>query len=154
MPITHMTPGHIDYQFGDRSVTIQGEAMDSSSRGTAYVIYGFSIDRWNAPYNHQTLTQTEKQLVLEGVLAELRAGGTVVEVEGANEIAGAAAAVPESVRGGNECPRTGFWSTASRLNSRKYFFQGETFPDFANQFGLVVWYWTSDQDSPENSEQS
>jgi hypothetical protein len=150
MPITNMTPGHIDFQFGERSITIQGEAMNSSSGGVDYVIYGFSIDRWNAPNDAQALTAAERQLVLDSVLRELREKGTVVEVEGADDGAAPLAALPESVRGGRECPKAGFWSTASRIKSRRYFFQGEAFPDFESQFGLVVWHWDPDQDTPEH----
>jgi Immunity protein 74 len=151
MPIAYMTPGHIDFQFGERSVTLQGEALNPSSGGVDYVIYGFSIDRWNAPKDDQVLTPAERKLVLETVLRELRAKGTVVEVEGSDEAAATSAAVRESVRGGLQCPDTGFWTTGSRIKSRRYFFQGEAFPDFESQFGLVVWHWDPDQDSPEQA---
>jgi hypothetical protein len=44
------------------------------------------------------------------------------------------------------CPRTGYWSTPAKQNSRQYFNQGEIMPDFTSlTHGNVIWYWDNDQ---------
>jgi hypothetical protein len=40
------------------------------------------------------------------------------------------------------CPKTGYWWTPAKQNSRAYFQQGEVMPDFPNSsYGATIWQW-------------
>ncbi|WP_019101212.1 hypothetical protein [Chromobacterium haemolyticum] len=44
------------------------------------------------------------------------------------------------------CPRTGYWWTLAKEDSRRRFSQGEVMPDFADsRYGATIWYWDEDQ---------
>jgi len=46
------------------------------------------------------------------------------------------------VKGGESCPRTGYWQTPARPDSRQYFKQGDILPTFSElDWGEVYWYW-------------
>ncbi len=46
------------------------------------------------------------------------------------------------VKGGELCPRTGYWQTPAQPDSRQYFEQGEILPILAElDWGEVYWYW-------------
>lgn len=44
-----------------------------------------------------------------------------------------------SVLAGNVCPKTGYWYTVAKDNSRQYFKQGELFPKIQSDWGEVYW---------------
>lgn len=44
-----------------------------------------------------------------------------------------------NVKAGEPCPQSGFWFTTAKRNSRKYFSQGDIFPDFKSDWGDVYW---------------
>ena len=45
------------------------------------------------------------------------------------------------------CPKTGYWWTPAKQNSRAYFKQGNLMPDFPNSsYGETIWQWSPDQD--------
>lgn len=50
-------------------------------------------------------------------------------------------ALDERVRvfGGDRCPRAGYYFTPAKIDSRRYFEQGEVMPDFPNGWGTVIW---------------
>nr|WP_278492950.1 hypothetical protein [Acinetobacter gyllenbergii] len=46
------------------------------------------------------------------------------------------------MKGGELCPRTGYWKTPAQPDSRQYFEQGEILPTLAElDWGEVYWYW-------------
>lgn len=50
------------------------------------------------------------------------------------------------VKGGELCPRTGYWQTPAQPDSRQYFKQGEIVPTFAElDWGEVFWYWDGEE---------
>lgn len=54
----------------------------------------------------------------------------------------------ERVPAGKPCPETGWWHTPAKANSRRYFKQGETFPNIeGSEYGSTFWLWTQDQSS-------
>jgi hypothetical protein len=58
--------------------------------------------------------------------------------------------VQSSVAGGERVPRTGWWFTPAGLNSRRYFQQGELFPEIeGSAYGSTYWQWSSDQTAPK-----
>lgn len=50
------------------------------------------------------------------------------------------------VKGGDLCPRTGYWKTPAQPDSRQYFAQGEILPTLAElDWGEVYWYWDGEE---------
>jgi hypothetical protein len=43
------------------------------------------------------------------------------------------------------CPRDGFWFTAAKVGSRRWFKQGELMPSLGTDYGLTIWQWDEDQ---------
>lgn len=46
---------------------------------------------------------------------------------------------------GQTCPRTGYWFTPARENSRAYFEEGQTMPDVGGTWGTTIWQWDEQQ---------
>lgn len=46
---------------------------------------------------------------------------------------------------GQPCPRTGWWFTPAQAGSRRRFQAGEVMPDFASDWGQVIWQWDEQQ---------
>ncbi|HRL21529.1 MAG TPA: hypothetical protein PLP85_07160 [Alcaligenes sp.] len=56
---------------------------------------------------------------------------------------------PPSILAGQPCPRSGWWFTPAKNNSRTRFDEGDVMPDIpGNHYGSVIWQWDSHQDSP------
>lgn len=52
---------------------------------------------------------------------------------------------PSRVPGGQPCPRTGYWFTPARQNSRTHFEAGQTMPDVGGTWGATIWQWDEQQ---------
>ena len=49
----------------------------------------------------------------------------------------------------NPCPKPGYWFTPAKQSSRRYFKQGDTFPEIeASAYGATFWQWSPDQSEP------
>lgn len=46
---------------------------------------------------------------------------------------------------GQTCPRTGYWFTPARENSRTHFEEGQTMPDVGGTWGTTIWQWDEQQ---------
>ena len=46
---------------------------------------------------------------------------------------------------GQPCPRTGYWFTPARLDSRRLFQQGEVMPEAGGDYGVTIWQWDTQQ---------
>jgi hypothetical protein len=46
---------------------------------------------------------------------------------------------------GEVCPRTGYWFTPARQNSRAHFEAGQTMPDVGGTWGATIWQWDEQQ---------
>jgi hypothetical protein len=65
-----------------------------------------------------------------------------------DKIRPAAGAQPAQLRceAGAPCPRSGYWFTMAKTNSRRSFRAGETMPDFKDSpWGSTIWYWDEQQ---------
>lgn len=50
------------------------------------------------------------------------------------------------VEGGSPCPRTGYWVTPAKADSRQHFIEGATMPEFKESaYGATIWQWSNDQ---------
>lgn len=47
------------------------------------------------------------------------------------------------------CPKTGYWLTPAKANSRRHFQQGQVMPDVPSDYGATIWQWDSDQSDPK-----
>lgn len=56
-----------------------------------------------------------------------------------------AAGVRIRVEGGKHCPRTGFYFTPAKNNSRQKFNQGDTMPSLGGDYGMTIWQWDEQQ---------
>ena len=50
-----------------------------------------------------------------------------------------------SIAAGEICPRSGYWFTVAKENSRQYFNEGDVFPDFKNSWGVVYWQFSGEE---------
>ncbi|MFN3298058.1 MAG: hypothetical protein ACK42S_15365, partial [Caldimonas sp.] len=48
---------------------------------------------------------------------------------------------PPSTPAGSPCPRTGWWFTPAKANSRRHFQAGQIMPDLHADWGLTIWQW-------------
>lgn len=46
---------------------------------------------------------------------------------------------------GEACPRSGYWFTPARQNSRAHFEAGQTMPDVGGTWGATIWQWDEQQ---------
>lgn len=93
------------------------------------------------------------QLLLEGdetegglwKLIERVPGETIPFEEGLGSIE----ATPQRVPAGEDCSRAGYWHTPAKQDSRRYFKQGDTFPEIeGTSYGATFWQWSPDQSDP------
>lgn len=51
-----------------------------------------------------------------------------------------------NVKGGEPCPKSGYWFTPAKENSRQYFNEGDIFPKFdLNDWGIIHWQWDGEK---------
>ena len=50
-----------------------------------------------------------------------------------------------NVVAGEKCPKAGYWFTVAKENSRQYFNEGEEFPNFKNDWGVVYWQFDGEE---------
>jgi hypothetical protein len=50
------------------------------------------------------------------------------------------------VRGGEICPKSGFYITPAKTTSRQYFQEGALMPSYDTEFGMTIWQWDEKQD--------
>jgi Domain of unknown function (DUF1911)/Domain of unknown function (DUF1910) len=60
-------------------------------------------------------------------------------------LGGGGANFPARVMGGQKCPRTGFWFTPARLDSRRHFEQRQPMPEVGGDYGATIWQWDEQQ---------
>ena len=145
--IKHMTPSEVGFQVGDRSVTVDGEALMPSGGRERFVVYAFSIKGWNAPHQNEPMTDADKRLILDGLQREISKRNTDVEIED-EEYLFLGRSIPASVPAGQACSQTGFWFTPAKAGSRRHFQQGELMPGLKSDWGDVIWQWDQRQDPP------
>lgn len=46
---------------------------------------------------------------------------------------------------GQPCPRTGYWFTPAKADSRRRFDQGKTMPSLGGDYGVTIWQWDERQ---------
>jgi hypothetical protein len=55
----------------------------------------------------------------------------------------------QGIPAGETCPKSGWWSTPAKLNSRRYFKQGDVMPNIdGSDYGNTLWQWNVNQDTP------
>lgn len=85
-------------------------------------------------YLDGTIPQEEKNYVfdIDNIGKPASEASTTASIEKLNVLAG------------NVCPKTGYWYTAAKNNSRQYFKQWDTFPDVNTDWGEVYWQFDSE----------
>ncbi|RKG30468.1 hypothetical protein D7V20_18995 [Acinetobacter rongchengensis] len=103
---------------------------------TAPKVKGFE----NNPNNFTTLDTIEnsRRVPTTWILVERVAEGNDVDLTPTQE--------KLSQKGGEPCPKTGYWTTPARPGTRRYFTQGEVLPTLPNaDWGIVYWYFSSEE---------
>jgi hypothetical protein len=54
------------------------------------------------------------------------------------------------VMGNRPCPNAGYYFTPAQSNSRRHFKQGDTMPSLGGDYGVTIWQWDADQNSPRS----
>jgi hypothetical protein len=49
------------------------------------------------------------------------------------------------VQSGQSCPRSGFYTTPSKSDSRRHFNQGDIMPSLGGDYGVTIWQWDEQQ---------
>ena len=62
--IVEWTRGHILIQLGNKSVTVYGEALNAQHGGVSYVVYLNSIRNYNAPYEKESIKESDKKRII------------------------------------------------------------------------------------------
>ena len=56
----------------------------------------------------------------------------------------------QRIPAGKPAPRAGYWHTPAKQASRRYFKQGDTFPEIGgSSYGATFWQWSPDQSDPK-----
>ena len=72
-------------------------------------------------------------------------GGTGCGPQGTSEASRNRPNVPAN----QPCSETGWWFTAAKPDSRRWFNQGETMPSVGGDYGQTFWQWSPDQSAPK-----
>jgi hypothetical protein len=63
---------------------------------------------------------------------------------------GEVAATQQRIPAGEPASQSGYWFTPARQGSRRYFKQGDTFPEIeGSTYGATFWQWSPDQSDPK-----
>lgn len=110
-----------------------------------FLIAGEPADEANVGYDPVRM-QNVGRAPAHWVLVERVAGETVPLEAGLGPIEIA----PTRVPAGKPAPRSGYWLTPAKPNSRRHFKQGDVFPEVADSsYGATFWQWSPDQSDPK-----
>ena len=79
--ITYMTPARVDFECGDRSGTVDGEALVKTPGSPSFVIYSNTFRNWKPPHQDDPVTEATRRAVMNDLLEGFRERGMTAEVE-------------------------------------------------------------------------
>jgi hypothetical protein len=79
--ITEITRGHVRMQFGNRTVTVEGEGYARGYGSPDFVVYKDSIQRWDPPDENTIIDEHTKDQILALLIEEMAKEGMKIEVE-------------------------------------------------------------------------
>lgn len=110
-----------------------------------FLIAGDPADKANVGYDTERMQRVSREPT-RWVLVERVPGETVPFEKGLGPIETA----PLRIAAGRQCLRDGYWFTPARQGSRRYFKQGDTFPEIeGSSYGATFWQWSPDQAHPK-----
>jgi hypothetical protein len=135
----------------DKKVPRSGIYLPSANRScAAFLIEGY--EAWGAKirFKPDDLTSKETRTPSTWTLVERVAdsgGGSPGDTWDTN--APSADVYQQSIPGGEACPRTGWWFTAAKAHSRRYFKAGDAMPTIeGSDYGHTFWQWDTNQENP------
>lgn len=79
--IIEITRSHIKMKFGEKTVTIEGEAYLRGHGSPDFVAYSNSIDYWDPPHDNERVDDQEKSMILENLKIEMDKKKMTLEIE-------------------------------------------------------------------------
>lgn len=109
-----------------------------------FLIAGDPADKANVGYDPKRMQNVSREPT-RWTLVERVPGETIPLSEGLGPVE----APPLRLPAGKECSRAGYWFTPAKQNSRRYFKQGDVFPEIeGSSYGATFWQWSPDQSVP------
>jgi len=79
--IIEVTPSHVRLQFGDKTVTVEGEGYARGYGSPDFVVYKNSIQEWDPPYKGEKIDDYTRDYILTQLKAGMEERGIVIEIE-------------------------------------------------------------------------
>lgn len=110
-----------------------------------FLIAGDPADKANVGYDPKRMQNVSREPTL-WTLVERVPGETVPLEAGLGPVE----APPQRLAAGKQSPRAGYWHTPAKQGSRRYFKQGDVFPEIeGSTYGATFWQWSPDQSDPK-----
>jgi hypothetical protein len=81
MELTEIARGHLRVNDGAKSVTVYGEALLRGHGSPDFVLYQNSIEKWDAPNDHEDVTPAEKEQLIQFLKEEFSRRKMFLEIE-------------------------------------------------------------------------
>lgn len=111
-----------------------------------FLIAGQPADQANVGYDPKRMQSVSREPTL-WVLVERVPDETVAD--GLADLVDASPTTVLRVAAGKAAPQPGWWFTPAKQGSRRYFKQGDAFPEIeGSAYGATFWQWSPDQSGP------
>lgn len=131
--------GAIDFSL---AFCVQGQPMQP-----AYRIKGLELNNPFAGYDDEMAAEYEATAI--GSPVTEAADTTWYFVSQATDEAGPVSGFHLRCEAGETCPKSGYWITPAKSDSRRFFSQGAPMPEVVSDYGSTIWQWDSDQSDPK-----
>lgn len=81
MELLEISRGHLKVKDKDHIATIYGEAFLRGYGSPDFLVYATTIEKWDAPYEMEEITQTKKDEILRFLQEEFSRRKMTVEIE-------------------------------------------------------------------------
>jgi len=132
----------------DEEIPVTGVYLPDADEASAQFFcagtYATDVSVGYTPKTHQNIDDVNTVWTLVERVAD-SGGGTGCGPQNTNDVPTSRHNVPA----GHPCPEAGWWFTAAKPDSRRYFKQGETMPKVGGDYGQTFWQWSPDQSAPK-----
>lgn len=79
--ILHMSRGSITVAVGNRTITVDGEALVPNANEPVFVVFVKSIRKWDVPWHDEKLTELERGKIIQAIAKDMNSKGLNVDFE-------------------------------------------------------------------------
>jgi hypothetical protein len=79
--ITEITRSHVRLQFGNKTVTIEGEGYARGYGSPDFVVYKKSIQRWDSPFDGLPIDEKTRDQILDDLKTKMSEKRMTIEIE-------------------------------------------------------------------------